>query len=117
MIRLASANAGTTILGSGSQAGRYASALGAFEVGLAPVITGLLHMGHSRPPASSKIAIGAALGGLPVLLMVVPTSGMSATTSRRPHAHPYTSPLRLDSRGPLDPAHRRDVSVRACDAP
>ncbi|MDQ0908414.1 POT family proton-dependent oligopeptide transporter [Streptomyces canus] len=76
MMLLASTNAGTTILGLDFPASWYASALGAFEVGLAPVVAALwVRMGHRQPHASHKIAAGVVLGGLSFLLMVVPTSG------------------------------------------
>ncbi|WP_406443140.1 peptide MFS transporter [Streptomyces sp. NBC_01613] len=78
MILLASTNAETTLLGFDFPASWYASALGAFEVGLAPVVAALwVRMGHSQPHASNKIAIGVVLGGLSFLLMVLPTSGHS----------------------------------------
>ncbi|MFJ1581350.1 peptide MFS transporter [Streptomyces sp. NPDC088182] len=76
MILLASTNAGTSILGFGFPAGWYASALGAFEVALAPVVAAVwVRMGRRQPHASNKIAIGVILGGLSFLLMVLPTSG------------------------------------------
>ncbi|MEV7416835.1 peptide MFS transporter [Streptomyces sp. NPDC089919] len=76
MMLLASSNARTTILGFDFPAGWYASALGAFEVALAPVVAALwARMGHRQPHASNKIAIGVVLGGLSFLLMVLPTSG------------------------------------------
>ncbi|WP_433919308.1 peptide MFS transporter [Streptomyces canus] len=76
MMLLASTNAGTTILGFDFPASWYASALGAFEVGLAPVVAALwVRMGHRQPHASQKIAAGVVLGGLSFLLMAVPTSG------------------------------------------
>ncbi|MFI8102235.1 peptide MFS transporter [Streptomyces sp. NPDC086023] len=76
MMLLASANARTTILGFDFPASWYASALGAFEVALAPVVAAVwARMGHRQPHASNKIAIGVLLGGLSFLLMVVPTSG------------------------------------------
>ncbi|MDN3024753.1 peptide MFS transporter [Streptomyces sp. S.PB5] len=76
MMLLASTNAETTILGFDFPAGWYASALGAFEVGLAPFVAALwVRMGHGQPHASNKIAIGVVLGGLSFLLMVLPTSG------------------------------------------
>uniref|UniRef100_A0AAU2JSF0 Peptide MFS transporter n=1 Tax=Streptomyces sp. NBC_00049 TaxID=2903617 RepID=A0AAU2JSF0_9ACTN len=76
MMLLASANARTEILGFTFPAGWYASALGAFEVLLAPVVAALwARMGHRQPHASNKIAIGVILGGLSFLLMVIPTSG------------------------------------------
>ncbi|SDN08382.1 proton-dependent oligopeptide transporter, POT family [Streptomyces sp. cf386] len=79
MILLASTNAETAILGFDFPASWYASALGAFEVALAPVVAALwVRMGHSQPHASNKIAIGVVLGGLSFLLMVVPTSGHSS---------------------------------------
>jgi len=78
MMLLASTNAETTILGFDFPASWYASALGAFEVGLAPVVAALwVRMGRGQPHASNKIAIGVVLGGLSFLLMVVPTSGHS----------------------------------------
>jgi POT family proton-dependent oligopeptide transporter len=76
MMLLASTNAGTTILGFDFPASWYASALGAFEVGLAPVVAALwVRMGQRQPHASHKIAAGVVLGGLSFLLMAVPTSG------------------------------------------
>jgi len=76
MMLLASTNAETSILGFGFPASWYASALGAFEVGLAPVVAALwVRMGPRQPHASNKIAIGVVLGGLSFLLMVLPTSG------------------------------------------
>ncbi|MFD0005142.1 peptide MFS transporter [Streptomyces sp. NPDC127178] len=79
MILLASTNAETTVLGFGFPAGWYASALGAFEVALAPVVAALwVRMGRRQPHASNKIAIGVVLGGLSFLLMVLPTSGHSS---------------------------------------
>ncbi|MFJ5100905.1 peptide MFS transporter [Streptomyces sp. NPDC088554] len=83
MILLASTNADTSILGFHFPAGWYASALGAFEVALAPVVAALwVRMGRSQPHASNKIAIGVVLGGLSFLLMVLPTSGHSGDTYR-----------------------------------
>ncbi|MBQ0848435.1 MFS transporter [Streptomyces sp. BH-SS-21] len=76
MILLAASNAETTILGFDFPAGWYASALGAFEVALAPVVAALwVRMGHRQPHASNKIAFGVVLGGLSFLLMALPTSG------------------------------------------
>ncbi|PWI17255.1 MFS transporter [Streptomyces sp. Act143] len=76
MMLLASTNAETTILGFDFPASWYASALGAFEVGLAPFVAALwVRMGRGQPHASNKIAIGVVLGGLSFLLMVLPTSG------------------------------------------
>ncbi|WP_442812808.1 peptide MFS transporter [Streptomyces sp. NBC_01343] len=76
MMLLASANARTEILGFHFPASWYASALGAFEVALAPVVAALwVRMGRRQPHASNKIAIGVILGGLSFLLMVIPTSG------------------------------------------
>ncbi|MFE2990972.1 peptide MFS transporter [Streptomyces sp. NPDC059262] len=81
MILLASTNARTEILGFHFPAGWYASALGAFEVALAPVVAGLwARMGPRQPHASNKIAFGVILGGLSFLLMVIPTSGHSGDT-------------------------------------
>ncbi|MCX5606354.1 peptide MFS transporter [Streptomyces sp. NBC_00047] len=81
MMLLASTNARTTILGFEFPASWYASALGAFEVALAPVVAALwARMGHRQPHASNKIAIGVILGGLSFLLMVIPTSGHSGDT-------------------------------------
>ncbi|WP_405782789.1 peptide MFS transporter [Streptomyces sp. NBC_01378] len=81
MILLASTNARTEILGFHLPAGWYASALGAFEVALAPVVAGLwARMGPRQPHASNKIAFGVILGGLSFLLMVIPTSGHSGDT-------------------------------------
>ncbi|OPG02432.1 MFS transporter [Streptomyces sp. GKU 895] len=79
MMLLASTNAETTILGFDFPASWYASALGAFEVGLAPFVAALwVRMGRSQPHASNKIAIGVVLGGLSFLLMVLPTAGHSS---------------------------------------
>ncbi|MGG8410599.1 peptide MFS transporter [Streptomyces sp. 12297] len=76
MMLLASTNARTTILGFDFPASWYASALGAFEVALAPVVAAVwARMGPRQPHASNKIAIGVILGGLSFLLMVLPTSG------------------------------------------
>ncbi|CAM5614015.1 MFS transporter OS=Streptomyces alboniger OX=132473 GN=CP975_14010 PE=3 SV=1 [Streptomyces alboniger] len=76
MMLLAASNAETTILGFDFPASWYASALGAFEVALAPVVAALwVRMGRGQPHASNKIAIGAVLGGLSFLLMALPTSG------------------------------------------
>ncbi|WP_406104780.1 peptide MFS transporter [Streptomyces sp. NBC_01003] len=81
MILLASTNARTEILGFHFPASWYASALGAFEVALAPVVAGLwARMGPRQPHASNKIAFGVILGGLSFLLMVIPTSGHSGDT-------------------------------------
>ncbi|NBE54250.1 peptide MFS transporter [Streptomyces boluensis] len=81
MMLLASTNARTEILGFHFPAGWYASALGAFEVALAPVVaTVWARMGHKQPHASNKIALGVILGGLSFLLMVLPTSGHEGDT-------------------------------------
>ncbi|MFJ5809045.1 peptide MFS transporter [Streptomyces sp. NBC_01426] len=81
MMLLASTNARTEILGFHFPAGWYASALGAFEVALAPVVAALwARMGSRQPHASNKIAIGVILGGLSFLLMVIPTSGHADDT-------------------------------------
>ncbi|MFJ5221307.1 peptide MFS transporter [Streptomyces sp. NPDC088400] len=78
MILLASTNARTSVLGFDFPASWYASALGAFEVALAPVVAALwVRMGTRQPHASNKIAVGVVLGGLSFLLMVLPTSGHS----------------------------------------
>ncbi|MER6105337.1 peptide MFS transporter [Streptomyces sp. NPDC001832] len=78
MMLLASTNARTEIFGFHFPAGWYASALGAFEVALAPVVAAVwARMGARQPHASNKIAIGVILGGLSFLLMVLPTSGHS----------------------------------------
>ncbi len=45
-----------------------------------------VRMGHSRPHASHKIALGVVPGGLSFLLIAPPTSGMSATTKLAPAA-------------------------------
>ncbi|MFI9625222.1 peptide MFS transporter [Streptomyces sp. NPDC052042] len=83
MMLLASTNARTEILGFHFPAGWYASALGAFEVALAPVVAAVwARMGPRQPHASNKIAIGVVLGGLSFLLMVLPTSGHSGDTYR-----------------------------------
>ncbi|MFE2939501.1 peptide MFS transporter [Streptomyces sp. NPDC059255] len=83
MILLASTNADTSILGFHFPAGWYASALGAFEVVLAPVVAAVwVRMGPRQPHASNKIAIGVILGGLSFLLMVLPTSGHSGADYR-----------------------------------
>ncbi|WP_405979234.1 peptide MFS transporter [Streptomyces sp. NBC_00158] len=83
MMLLASTNARTEILGFHFPAGWYASALGAFEVALAPVVAALwVRMGRRQPHASNKIAIGVVLGGLSFLLMVWPTSGHDGDTYR-----------------------------------
>ena len=81
MILLASTNARTEILGFAFPAGWYASALGAFEVALAPVVAAVwVRMGRRQPHASNKIAFGVILGGLSFLLMALPTSGHSDDT-------------------------------------
>ncbi|MER5879747.1 peptide MFS transporter [Streptomyces sp. NPDC060235] len=78
MILLASSNAESTIFGFDFPAGWYASALGAFEVALAPVVAAVwMRMGTRQPHASNKIALGVVLGGLSFLLIVLPTSGHS----------------------------------------
>ncbi|MFE6662975.1 peptide MFS transporter [Streptomyces sp. NPDC057697] len=83
MMLLASTNARTEILGFHFPASWYASALGAFEVALAPVVAAVwARMGPRQPHASNKIAIGVILGGLSFLLMVVPTSGHTGDTYR-----------------------------------
>ncbi|MFJ3087863.1 peptide MFS transporter [Streptomyces sp. NPDC086838] len=81
MMLLASTNARTKIFGFHFPASWYASALGAFEVLLAPVVAAVwARMGPRQPHASNKIAIGVILGGLSFLLMVLPTSGHSGDT-------------------------------------
>ncbi|MCX4828693.1 peptide MFS transporter [Streptomyces sp. NBC_01016] len=81
MMLLASTNAESTILGFDFPTSWYASALGAFEVLLAPIVAGLwVRMGKRQPHASNKIAIGVILGGLSFLLMALPTSGHSSDT-------------------------------------
>jgi len=83
MMLLASANARTEIFGFHFPASWYASALGAFEVLLAPVVAAVwARMGTRQPHASNKIAIGVILGGLSFLLMVLPTSGHTSDTYR-----------------------------------
>ncbi|THA72840.1 MFS transporter [Streptomyces sp. A0958] len=83
MMLLASTNARTEIFGFHFPASWYASALGAFEVALAPVVAAVwARMGPRQPHASNKIAIGVILGGLSFLLMVLPTSGHSGDTYR-----------------------------------
>ncbi|MGP3633169.1 peptide MFS transporter [Streptomyces sp. 24-1644] len=81
MMLLASTNARTEIFGFHFPASWYASALGAFEVALAPVVAAVwARMGPRQPHASNKIAIGVILGGLSFLLMVLPTSGHADDT-------------------------------------
>ncbi|MYW68184.1 MFS transporter [Streptomyces sp. SID8379] len=81
MMLLASTNARTEIFGFHFPASWYASALGAFEVALAPVVAAVwARMGPRQPHASNKIAIGVILGGLSFILMVLPTSGHSDDT-------------------------------------
>ncbi|KDQ68867.1 peptide MFS transporter [Streptomyces halstedii] len=81
MMLLASTNARTEIFGYHFPASWYASALGAFEVALAPVVAAVwARMGPRQPHASNKIAIGVILGGLSFLLMVLPTSGHADDT-------------------------------------
>ncbi|WP_393059859.1 peptide MFS transporter [Streptomyces sp. LN549] len=81
MMLLASSNARTEIFGFHFPASWYASALGAFEVALAPVVAAVwAKMGPRQPHASNKIAIGVILGGLSFLLMVLPTSGHADDT-------------------------------------
>ncbi|MCF2129368.1 peptide MFS transporter [Strepomyces sp. STD 3.1] len=83
MMLLASTNANTNILGFDFPSSWYASALGAFEVALAPVVAAVwVRMGRRQPHASNKIALGVILGGLSFLLMVVPTSGHEGTDYR-----------------------------------
>ncbi|MET8172488.1 peptide MFS transporter [Streptomyces clavifer] len=83
MMLLASTNARTEIFGFHFPASWYASALGAFEVALAPVVaTVWARMGPRQPHASNKIAFGVILGGLSFLLMVLPTSGHADDTYR-----------------------------------
>ncbi|MFD9543610.1 peptide MFS transporter [Streptomyces sp. NPDC060022] len=83
MMLLASTNARTEIFGFHFPASWYASALGAFEVALAPVVAAVwARMGPRQPHASNKIAFGVILGGLSFLLMVVPTSGHADDTYR-----------------------------------
>ncbi|WP_423833748.1 peptide MFS transporter [Streptomyces manipurensis] len=83
MMLLASTNARTTILGFDFPSSWYASALGAFEVALAPVVAAVwARMGPRQPHASNKIAIGVILGGLSFLLMVIPTSGHDGDSYR-----------------------------------
>ncbi|QFR95189.1 MFS transporter [Streptomyces tsukubensis] len=78
MILLASTNARTEVLGFHFPASWYASALGAFEVALAPVVAATwAKMGTRQPHASNKIAFGVVLGGLSFVLMALPTSGHS----------------------------------------
>ncbi|MEU5895996.1 MULTISPECIES: peptide MFS transporter [Streptomyces] len=81
MMLLAASNAETSILGYHFPASWYASALGAFEVALAPVVAAVwARMGPRQPHASNKIAFGVILGGLSFLLMVLPTSGHADDT-------------------------------------
>ncbi|MEV4946245.1 peptide MFS transporter [Streptomyces sp. NPDC053755] len=76
MMLLAASNARTTLLGFDFPPSWYASALGAFEVALAPVVAAVwVRMGRRQPHVSYKIAFGVILGGLSFLLMVLPTSG------------------------------------------
>ncbi|MGC5343217.1 peptide MFS transporter [Streptomyces sp. AM 4-1-1] len=83
MMLLASTNARTEIFGFHFPASWYASALGAFEVALAPVVAAVwARMGTRQPHASNKIAFGVVLGGLSFLLMVLPTSGHADGTYR-----------------------------------
>ncbi|WUA62597.1 peptide MFS transporter [Streptomyces sp. NBC_00224] len=83
MMLLASTNARTEILGFHFPASWYASALGAFEVALAPVVAAVWsRMGPRQPHASNKIAFGVVLGGLSFLLMVVPTAGQGSDSYR-----------------------------------
>ncbi|MFE4214555.1 peptide MFS transporter [Streptomyces sp. NPDC056844] len=83
MMLLASTNARTEIFGFHFPPSWYASALGAFEVALAPVVAAVwVRMGPRQPHVSNKIAIGVILGGLSFLLMVIPTSGHSGETYR-----------------------------------
>ncbi|MFH8238957.1 peptide MFS transporter [Streptomyces sp. G6] len=83
MMLLASTNANTSILGFDFPSSWYASALGAFEVALAPVVAAVwVRMGRRQPHASNKIALGVILGGLSFLLMVLPTSGHEGTDYR-----------------------------------
>ncbi|MEW2547884.1 oligopeptide:H+ symporter [Streptomyces sp. NPDC047002] len=78
MILLAASNAESSIFGFDFPASWYTSALGAFEVALAPVVAAVwVRMGRRQPHASHKIAFGVVLGGLSFLLIVLPTSGHS----------------------------------------
>lgn len=90
-----------------------ASALGAFEVALAPVVAAPWgRMGRRQPPASNKIATGVVLSGPSSLLTALPTAGYSSDdpvrrpgslhSAQRPdgdpaHAHPYVLPPQDDS--------------------
>ncbi|MFJ4875243.1 peptide MFS transporter [Streptomyces sp. NPDC088745] len=83
MMLLAASNTETHLLGFDFPVSWYASALGAFEVALAPVVAAVwVRMGKRQPHASNKIAIGVVLGGLSFLLMVLPTSGHADDTYR-----------------------------------
>ncbi|WP_242552457.1 peptide MFS transporter [Streptomyces beijiangensis] len=76
MMLIAASNAQTVIFGFHFPASWYASALGAFEVALAPVVAALwVRMGKRQPHASNKIAFGTILGGLSFLIMVPATIG------------------------------------------
>lgn len=78
MMLLATNNAETSILGFDFPSSWFASALGAFEVALAPVVAALwVRLGRRQPHASRKIALGVLLGGVSFLVMVVPTFGRS----------------------------------------
>ncbi|WKK24359.1 peptide MFS transporter [Streptomyces olivoreticuli] len=78
MMLLATDNAETSILGFDFPSTWFASALGAFEVALAPVVAAVwVRLGRRQPHASNKIALGVLLGGLSFLVMVVPTFGRS----------------------------------------
>ncbi|MFD6414765.1 peptide MFS transporter [Streptomyces sp. NPDC060194] len=83
VILLATSNAQNTVFGFEFPSGWYNSALGAFEVALAPVVAAVwVRMGRRQPHASNKIALGVILGGLSFLIMVFPTSGHSGTDWR-----------------------------------
>ncbi|KFG77367.1 peptide permease [Streptomyces mutabilis] len=83
MMLLASTNADTSVVGFDFPSSWYASALGAFEVALAPVVAAVwVRMGRRQPHASNKIALGVILGGLSFLLMVVPTVNHESTDYR-----------------------------------
>ncbi|MFC5721016.1 peptide MFS transporter [Streptomyces gamaensis] len=80
MMLLATNNTETSILGFGFPSSWFASALGAFEVALAPAVAALwVRLGRRQPHASKKIALGVLLGGLSFLAMVAPTLGRSGS--------------------------------------
>nr|WP_071655455.1 oligopeptide:H+ symporter [Mangrovactinospora gilvigrisea] len=80
MMLLATSNAQNTIFGYTFPSGWYNSALGAFEVILAPITAWVwTRMGRRQPHVSNKIALGVVLGGLSFVVLIFPTSGHSGS--------------------------------------